>query len=221
MSTAKPAKGPNFVGAIVDFLILVLLVGGAGLGGYYWGTIQRMAPVKGVPEGTAGALPAQTGANAGSHEPEVQKEANAGKAESNPSDKEKKETATTEKASSSVPAIKGKNKYWICSSGSDYIGYSITVSVNGTPVDSFFGPGKTVDITRLVKDGENSVSFDAKEMGAKYNKHKDDKGSELILQVVSGPMIQESFKSADVLISYKRNAAESEDYSDTERFVKE
>ena len=61
MSTGKPPqKGPNILGVLTDFIVLVLLLGAAAGGGYYWGTIQRMAPVRAVAAGTPGALSADT-----------------------------------------------------------------------------------------------------------------------------------------------------------------
>jgi hypothetical protein len=101
------------------------------------------------------------------------------------------------------------------------MGYSITVSVNGKPVDSFFGPGKTYDITTMVKPGENSILFDSKFMGDKYNKHSGDEKSVLTLQVVSGPYVSENFKKSDVALSYSRNASETEDFKDTKHFTKD
>jgi hypothetical protein len=112
----------------------------------------------------------------------------------------------------------GPKKFWITSSGVDYIGYSITVRVNGTAVDSFFGPGKIVDITRLVKPGDNSLLFEAKEMGDQYNKHSGDAKSKLTLQLVSGLHISDSFKKSDVLLSFQRTAADTEDSTDTQHF---
>ena len=131
----------------------------------------------------------------------------------------KEEEKPTTKPASAKP--KASRKYWLSSSGVEYIGYSITVKVNGTAVDNFFGPGKNVDITRLVKKGTNTVVFDAKELGEQYNKHAGDDKAVLSVKIVSGPYIQENFSSKDVLLSYARNAAESETFNDTKTFVGE
>lgn len=235
MTTNPPPKGPNILGAFMDFLILILLVGGAGFGGYYWGTIQRMAPVNTVPAGTPGAIPDTSVATSTLA---ISKTAQSKNGESKKADPQKTEPATpvesapiaettpasSEKTSSSTSTKtntkSGKIKYWLVSTGTDYIGYVITVSVNKTPVDSFYGPGKTVDVTKLVKPGENTVSFDAKEM-EKYNKHKGDAKSELKIQLVTGPFVQENFEPDDVLAEHTRNAAETENFQDEEHFVKE
>lgn len=235
VATANPdKKGPNILGALMDFLILALLVGGAGFGGYYWGTTQRLAPVKEVAPGTPGALTAEIPSLPSS--PAKDKEPSAPKQEekdpvassqSTPKDKSdsssSSSTSTSSSSKSAASATKKseKKKYWICSDGTEYIGYSITVSVNGTQVDNFFGPGKTVDITKNIKSGENTILFDAQALGDSYNKHKGDEKSILTLRVVSGPFIQENFKSSDVIVSYKRNAAQEESSKDTEHFVKD
>ena len=49
MTTQKPStgkKGNSFVRAMVDLFILMLLLAGAGGFGYWFGTVQRMAPVE-------------------------------------------------------------------------------------------------------------------------------------------------------------------------------
>lgn len=236
MSTGKPAKqGPNILGAIGDFLILVLLIGAAGGGGYYWGTIQRMAPVNLVGAGTPGAqLPQNPNAAAGKT-PETSATSDKtgstkGKdekpAKSDPDKSKEKDPATpVSKADDSTDGSSADKKpksleYWVSSTGSDYIGYTVTVIVNGNAVDSFFGPGKTVDITRFVQSGNNTIVFDAKEMGEKYNKHKDDDKATLKLQLVSGPFMQAHFKQSDVICSFSRDASQSDDYKETKHFEK-
>ncbi|MBY0548148.1 MAG: hypothetical protein K2W95_12715 [Candidatus Obscuribacterales bacterium] len=196
-----PGKGDEFKRALVDFIFVTLLVTGAGFGGYFYGTVQRLAPVQAVPPGTPGALPAAI--------------APATSTAASPSTGQ--QTATLAPAASPASSAKKtqKMKYWLSSSGSDYIGYSITVKVNDDAVDNFFGPGKNLDITRLIKPGDNTVTFDAKALGADYNKHAGDVKSVLTVQVVRGPTIQEDFKESDVLLSYKRTAADSGDNSET------
>lgn len=243
-SSNSKGKGPNVLGALMDFLILVLLIGGAGFGGYYWGTTQRMAPVQMVPAGTPGAIsadktqvspptsnfkPEGTGTKAGPSATSISVTGDT-KTAASTTTTPATSTATTPTPTSSsdtksgqteAAKKKGPNKYWVVSSGTDYTGYNITVKVNGTPVDAFFGPGKTMNVTHLVKQGENDITFEAKNMGAKYNRHKGDEKAELILQLVSGPVVQEEFDKSAVLATYKRNASETEDFSDTEHFVKE
>lgn len=242
-SPAPKEKGLNVLGALSDFLILVLLIGGAGFGGYYWGTTQRLAPVQLVGAGTPGAISSDKGVTpalaeksdnqktAGSQSPAEQKTENKGPDKSSSQSATDKTTdstpaETSKPATSTKPTEKsstknGTVKYWIVSTGADYIGYSITVKVNGTPVDSFFGPDKTVNITKLVKKGENTITFDAKQLGKNYNKHKDDKDSKLTLQLVSGPSVQEDFDPSAVITTYTRQATETEDFNDSEHFVKE
>lgn len=205
--TQKPSlqgvkqKGNELVKAMLDLLILGLLLGAAGFGGYFWGIHERLAPIQDVPPGTEHALPPSAVSAA------------PVKTESKPAEA-KADDSATDKA-----APKSKAKYWITSSGVDYTGYSITVKVNDTPVDNFFGPGKSVDVTRFVNQGDNEVNFEAKSLGEQYNKHKGDAASILTVQLVSGPHIQENFKSSDVVLSYKRNAAEMEDFNDTKHFT--
>ncbi len=198
---AAKKKGGELVKALLDLVILVLLLAGAGFGGYFWGLHERLAPIQEVPPGTVGALPPS--AAAATQAPV--------------------KTVTESKSASADPiapaaAKVSKTKYWISSSGEEYIGYSITAKVNGNAVDSFFGPGKNVDVTRYIKSGDNAVTFEAKALGEQYNKHNDDAKSILTLQVVKGSHVQEEFKPSDVLVTYKRNAAESEDFNDTEHF---
>lgn len=220
---AQKSEGVNILGGLTDLLVLVLMVGGAGFGGYYLGIHQQLAPIQKVAPGTVGALLpdwAQVGPLAAPRKSES--EDATGTAE--PATSQNTATAATAPtATAKVPvsATKQKRKYWISSSGVDYIGYSITAKVNGTAVDNFFGPGKNVDITRLVKHGTNTVVFDAKELGEQYNKHTGDEKSVLVVKVVSGPYIQENFSSKDVLLSYSRNAAESEDFNDSKTFIGE
>lgn len=217
-SSSQAGGKPNILGALSDFIILVLLLAGAGFGGYFWGTTQRLAPVRGVPAGTAGALPAPALPVPGQPpaQPPAEKSAPAG-------DLPAKAGAASDNppAGGKKPRAAQKTKYWLTSDGADYTGYSVTVSVNGTAVDNFFGPGKTVDISRYVKEGENSILFEAKALGDQYNKHKGDEKSVLSLYVVSGPSIREDYGKSDIVLSYERNAAESTDFSDTLHFVKE
>lgn len=197
---AAKKKGQEMVKALLDLVILALLLAGAGFGGYFWGLHERLAPIQEVPPGTANAL--QPSAVAATPAPV----------------KTVTEPTKTESATS-APAKSGKTKYWITSSGEDYIGYSITVKVNDNPVDSFFGPGKNVDVSRYVNAGNNEISFEAKALGKEYDKHKSDPNAVLTVQLVKGPHVQDEFKSSDVLVTYKRNASEKEDFNDSENFT--
>lgn len=200
---AVKQKGNELVKAMLDLLILALLMGGSGFGGYFLGIHERLAPVQSVPPGTANALPPAAATTAPPPKAEAKSESKAA------------EVADE----SSAKAKKAKDKYWISSSGVDYTGYSITVKINDTPVDNFFGPGKNVDITRFVKEGDNEVTFEAKALGAQYNKHPGDSASVLTVQLVSGPHVQENFEPSSVVLSYARNASESDDVSDTKHFT--
>ena len=234
----KPkAKGPNVVGALTDFLILVLMIGGAGFGGYFFGTTQRLAPVKLVAPGTPGAVspekaemtPVNTVPAAASSKAAAASTAATPTAATTPATPTTTSTHTSTNTStntshtgSATPAANTeKKKYWLVSSGSEYVGYAPTVNVNGKDVDNFFGPGKTQNITKLVKEGENSITFNAKHLEAGYNKHKGDASAELIIQLVSGPFVTDEFSASDVLLTYKRNAAETDNFNDTKHFVKE
>lgn len=201
---AAKKKGQELVKALLDLVILALLLGGAGFGGYFWGLHERLAPIQEVPPGTANAIqPAAVSATPAPSAAPI-----------------KTVTEPTRSDSASAASAKpGKTKYWISSSGEEYIGYSITAKVNGNAVDSFFGPGKNVDVTRYIKEGDNSVTFEAKALGDQYNKHDGDAKSILTLQLVKGPKVQEEFKSSDVITTYKRNATESEDFNDSVHFT--
>ena len=199
MAKSEPGKGDEIKRALVDFVFVSLLVVGAGFGGYYYGIAQRLAPVQTVPAGAPGGAPATTVAPA------------SGTAT-------KPEPQSTTVVKPAAADKKAASKYWISSSGSDYVGYSITVKVNDDTVDNFFGPGKNFDVTKLVKPGDNTVSFEAKALGADYNKHAGDSKSILTVQLVHGPFIQENYKESDVLLSYKRSAADSGDNSATMHF---
>jgi hypothetical protein len=227
-------KSNTFLRAFIDLVILALLLGGSGFGGYFWGIHQQLAPVLKVAPGTPGALPSAEVFSPKSDTGAKKTEPAASGAGAKPSgtastNTSAKPTGSTESGAAAqsedtTPADTGKakahgpKKFWIASTGVDYIGYSITVKVNGTAVDSFFGPGKIVDITHLVKPGDNTLVCEAKEMGDQYNKHSGDAKSKLTLQLVSGLHISDSFKKSDILVSYQRTAADSEDATETQHF---
>ncbi len=218
--TQKPPKvsiakaGGGILRALGDLCLLLLLLGAAGAGGYWFGTIQRMAPVQLVGPGTPGAkseAPNAVSSTTPKHtsEPKVE----------NPAEEEQPE----ETATPTPPPVASKKhgkKYWVVSSGSDYIGYAIKVNVNDQDVDNFFAPGKAVDITRMLKKGDNSVTFNAQELEAKFNAHKGDESKKLTLTLVSGPTIQENFKPSDVVLTYQRNAGQTENDTQTLHFTK-
>lgn len=207
MTSSTGKKGGGFFRAIVDLFILILMLGAAGFGGYFWGVHQQLAPVLKVPPGTLGAiLPSQTTSTS------------QAKTEPPPATQPARAPEPSTPQASSTESTSGKKKFWISSTGTDYIGYSITVKVNGTPVDSFFSPGKSIDITHLVKRGDNKVVFEAKNLGEQYNKHDGEASAALVLKVVSGPTLTDSFKPSDVILTYKRSATESDDFNDTEHF---
>jgi hypothetical protein len=217
--TAKK-PGNSFVRALVDLFILMLMLAGAGGLGYWFGTQQKMAPVEMVPPGTPGAKTADGAPAAASKQPAAP--APVTKA-STTSDAEDTESPAQEAPSKPAKPAKGhgKLKYWLTSTGSEYIGYSITVAVNGNPVDNFFGPGKIVDVTRYVKKGNNDISFDAQEMEEKFNKHKGDAKFSLTVVLVASPSVSDNYKPDDVLLSYRRTAADNQNFNDTNHFVVE
>ena len=221
MTNAPPGKKSNsFLRALGDLVILGLLLIAAGAGGYFWGIHQQLAPVEKVGAETPGAITA-----GGSSLPPPKSEAKTSTKTNVKSDSSTQTAKTTEQNTSASSVSEEKNtgsrKFWISSSGADYTGYSITVKVNDNAVDNFFGPGKNVDVTRLVKSGDNSVVFEAKELGDQYNKHVGDANSVLTLQVVSGPHVTDSYKKSDVLLSYSRTAAQTDDATATKNFTKE
>lgn len=222
-------------GAMVDLFVLALMLAAAGFGGYFWGTHQKLAVVDLVPPGTPGAREAVS-QTAGTKAPAATSSASAaattstttpsgGSANngSGSTDSAADNAASSASTSTPKPAAKhtGKLKYWVSSSGTRLIGYAVSVTVNGQPVDNFFAPGKQVDITDLVKKGKNSVDFDAKVLEDKFNQHKGDETAVMTVSIDCGPAISESVKPADVLVSYKRNAAETENYTDQKSFTVE
>src|SRR5277367_1530498 len=138
--TEKPAvkKGNEYVRALLDLVILALLLIGAGFGGYYWGIHQQLAPLQAVPPGTPGALPPSAAA---SSSPPVPKAAGAvdsktASSSSEPAQPSKSgETKTAAAEGSSAQGKHSKLKYWVASTGAEYVGYNITVNVNGNPAD--------------------------------------------------------------------------------------
>lgn len=238
--TDKP-QAKTILGAFFDFIILCLLLGGAGFGGYVVGINQKVGPIQLVPAGTPGAISLTALEKSQKKEEKAapehakgEKNEKAEKAEKAKPVAKAEEEAATESSSSeaaesstqtseeSAPAPKAstgrKLKYWLSSSGADYTGYSITVKVNGTPVDNFFGPGKSVDITRLVKHGDNTINYEAKALGEQYNKHSGEASYILAVKLVKGPVVQEEFSNKDVVLIYARNASETEDFNDTKHF---
>jgi hypothetical protein len=198
MTTATPPikkKENTMLKAMGDLVILSLLLAAAGFGGYFYGTHQQLAPIKKVAPGTPKAT---------------------GSTELNPP--KSSLAAVSSSSETASPELRGKKKYWITSSGLDYIGSSITAKVNDTPVDNFFGPGKSVDITHLVKHGKNTLELDAKALGDEYNRHSGDAGAALTLQVVSGPRVTDDYKAADVVATFKRTAAQTGDANETLQF---
>ncbi len=214
--TQKPGgKGAEIKRALTDFVILILLLTGSGFGGYFYGIHQQLAPVDKVPPGTPGAiLP-----------PPISKPASDASAAASTSASHPGSDAGASTANSSSTASGAQShpklKYWLASSGTDYVGYNITVSVNDTPVDSFYGAGKTVNITNLVKPGDNTVTFAAKALSSEYNKHPGDKSAELKIQVVGGPTVQEDFKPDAVKGTFAKNATDSGDSTDAVHFTGE
>ncbi len=205
LGTGQKGKKNEFVRAILDLVILALLIGGAGLGGYWYGLHEQVVPVSWVPRGTDGAI----------EQDQIDDAKPVDKPASGEASKAAPAKASTKPGSTGQKSVK---KYWLTSSGTDFIGYSITVSVNGDQVDGFFGPGKIVDITSKVRPGDNSILFESKQLGEDYNKHPGDKQAELVVKLVSGGKIHEDFKPEDVKITYKRNASERTDFQDTKHF---
>lgn len=206
-------KGKDFIRAFLDLLILALLLVCAAFGGYWYGIHERVIPVAIVPPGTPNA--------------HTEAEAQAASQAATPAKPDKpaapSSTPATQPAVTETPAAepsKAKKKYWLYSSGNDYIGYSITVSVNDDQIDAFFGPGKIVDITSHLQSGDNTILFDAKKLSEDaYNKHKGDASAQLVIQVVSGPKVNEEFNHSDVAASFARNATETEDVSETKHIT--
>lgn len=227
--TDKP-KRMNILGALGDFTILVLLIGGAGLAGYYIGINQRLAPIQYVYPGTPGAVPLSQvfdspqpntvvidSAKGASDKP-VDTSTKPAQTTPTPTAAEAKPTTPAKPAASSSP--KKQSKFWLTSSGVDnYNGYSITVKVNGETVDNFFGSGKTIDVTKFVKKGDNSLEFECKYLGDDYNKHKGEKNAALTVQLVTGPSIREDYPQSAVLLSCKRDATETQDFSEKRSFT--
>lgn len=209
-------KAGDLFAALRDLIILALLMVAAAAGGYYWGLHERVAPLQLVAPGTPGALPATAEVPKKEIQNPLNKSSTA--AATNSSSTNTSSTNTTS-STASAPADKGKLKYWLVSSGTDYVGYQIIVNINDQPVDNFFGPGKLIDVTRFVKHGDNTITFDSKNMGEKYNKHKSDSKAELKVQLVAAPHLKESWSAKEILASAAQNATDSEDDTQTFHFT--
>jgi hypothetical protein len=233
-SAAVPGKKSTLQvikGALVDLFVLALLLAAAGFGGYFWGTHQKLAVVDLVPPGTPGAREAvnqigatkapEDAANVTASKATTASASSSGATKSTDSTADSGTSSTTSSAAKTPAKHTGKLKYWVSSSGTRLIGYAIAVTVNGQPVDNFFAPGKQVDITDMIKKGKNSVDFDAKVLEDKFNQHKGDDSAVMTVSIDCGPAISENVKPADVLVSYKRNAAETENYTDQKSFTVE
>jgi len=223
--TDKP-KRLNILGALGDFTILVLLIAGAGFGGYYIGLNQRLAPVQYVWPGTPGAVPidqilgpqAATETVGGSDT-----KASAASPASTPSaTPAAAKPATAVATPVAAQTAKRKTKFWLCSTGADdYVGYSITAKINGVAVDNFFSAGKTIDISKHVKKGSNKLELECKNLGDDYNNHKDDQNASkavLTVQLVSGPSVRDDYPQSAVLFTVKRNASETQDFNEEKTF---
>lgn len=236
---AEEKKKLNLLGAVSDLLLFILFVGGAGFIGYFVGINQRLAPVQIVAPGTIEAMKYIAQQATGNKVNYSSRQSNNTKVKPIPPPPLKnpvpvKSTSKDDKTeNSSKPANKksdkkmpkkkakkdktkslshsGGTKYWLASSGHDYTGSSVTVSVNGHPVDQFFGPGKYVDVTSKVKKGANEITFDSHVLPDEYNQYLGKEDFALTLQLVSGAQVKDTFKSDDVLLTFKRSAAEIED----------
>ena len=226
---ADKITGKTVLGAIADFIILGLVVGGAGLGGYYVGINQKLAPIQLVPPGTVGAKtlkdlgldPGKGAAASSTTAPKPQPASTVepgDKTTTAKADGKAEEPKPQESTAQTDPKKHEKTKYWLISSGADHCCYSITVQVNGTPVDAFFGPDKIIDVTKLVHSGDNAVRFEAKALGEQYNKHTGDPGYSVTVKLVKGAHVQDNYAAKDVLMSYSRTAADTEDYNETKHF---
>ncbi|MBK9144947.1 MAG: hypothetical protein IPM23_20840 [Candidatus Melainabacteria bacterium] len=212
-------KKNSILGALSDLVIFLLFVSGAGFAGYYIGINQRLAPIETVPPGTVESLeslvdratgnkaviavppapqPVETKTEAAKQEPEEKKP------EEKKPEKNKKEPVKKK----SEAAAPGNRKFYIVSRGSDYIGSSITVSINNRPIDNFFGPGKLIDISPLVRKGKNTIAFDARVMDDEYNQHLGDSSFALALDLVAGPEVTEKVEPGSVLVTYQRSGAD-------------
>lgn len=227
--TDKP-KRLNILGALGDFTILVLLIAGAGFGGYYIGLNQRLAPVQYVWPGTPGAVPidqilgpqAATATVGASDSKTASSTPGAAPASASATTPAAAKPATAAATPSAAQTAKRKTKFWLCSTGADdYVGYSITAKINGVAVDNFFSAGKTIDISKHVKKGSNKLELECKNLGDDYNNHKEDQNASkavLTVQLVSGPSVRDDYPQSAVLFTVKRNAAETQDFNEEKTF---
>lgn len=207
---APQTKGSELKRAFMDFIFVVLLLIAAGFGGYTFGIAQKLGPITFVGPGTPGALPPLPSSSTPT--------ATTAPATTPASSTTASSATSTSTSAPSTPAKNAKMKYWLTSSGEEYVGYSITVKVNSETVDNFFGPGKTVNISRFIKPGKNGVTFEAKLLGPEYNKHQGDQGAVLVVQVVKGPEVKEDFKPSDVVAAFQKSATDNGDQTETKHF---
>jgi hypothetical protein len=137
-------------------------------------------------------------------------------------------SAVEQTVSTTVPAIipngSGalKKRYWIHTTGDEHVGYAITVLVNGQLVDKFFAPGRDVEVTKLMKPGENQVTFQASVLPESMNEHKGQDNFYLRCSIASGSAVVSDPRESDVLLNYKRTGHEASDgkaFNDTLTFL--
>jgi len=134
------------------------------------------------------------------------------------------QTSTTTITKSAQPSAL-KNKYWIHTSGSDHVGYSITVFVNGQQAGKFYSPGRNVDVTRFVKTGQNQVTFQAEVLPESMNEYKGSQNPDnywLTVSVATGERLIDYPTEQAILLNYKRTSREAADnvpYNDTLTFL--
>lgn len=104
-----------------------------------------------------------------------------------------------------------KHQYFIHTSGSTQVPYSVTVSVNGHRLPEVASGGKIVPITDFVIKGRNKVMFEAKKLPAgMYDK---DIGW-IDVSVVEGTATNDGYKDGQDLVKYQRKASEQGDFKD-------
>lgn len=111
-----------------------------------------------------------------------------------------------------------KKKYWLATNGYDHVGYSIKVLLNGQEAGQFFTDGREQDVTKFVKQGENTITFDAKVLPEGMREHAGQSAYYLTVHLYSGNVVGTN-SGRDEILKYTRNASEFDNHNDTMTFI--
>ncbi len=115
-----------------------------------------------------------------------------------------------------------KKWYWIHTKGWERAGYIVTVAINGQTVDKFSKPDVSVDVSKLVRLGKNSITYTAKSLP--LDQRSDTQSAYLTVELMETPKKENEkiedfkFENGDLLVDYRREVTDTEDFNDTKTF---